>query len=98
VIASLRATGEHVPPAAAIPPMPAGLTEECEQVLTWLEQPGVRLVTLDGQWATPLHGAAAARARLPRQLSAAGLRAGGATADLLGVGSDGAHRRRRRAR
>jgi hypothetical protein len=34
-------------------------------VLAWLEQPGVRLVELDGRWTTPLHGAAGARWRLP---------------------------------
>jgi DNA polymerase-3 subunit epsilon len=64
VVAALQATGEHVPlPAAA--PMPAALPEETEKVLAWLEQPGVRLVELDGRWSTPLHGAAGARWRLP---------------------------------
>ena len=62
LLATLRATAEHVTPAPA--PMPAAHPEETEQILAWLEQPGVRLVDLDGQWATPLHGAAGARARL----------------------------------
>src|SRR3712207_7881475 len=31
---------------------------------SWLEQDGVRLVALDGSWASPVGGAAAARARL----------------------------------
>ena len=65
VIAALQATGDHVRSILATPPMPAALVEESEQVLGWLEQPGVRLVQLDGGWATPLHGAVAARARLP---------------------------------
>ncbi|MGZ4612149.1 MAG: DEDD exonuclease domain-containing protein [Kineosporiaceae bacterium] len=68
VIAALRATGEHVAPGSAAPPMPAALVEECEQVLGWLEQPGVRLVELDGEWAVPLHGAVGARSRLPPEI------------------------------
>jgi DNA polymerase-3 subunit epsilon len=70
VIGALRATGEHVQPPSAAPPMPAALVEESERVLGWLEQPGVRLVELDGQWAAPLHGAAGARSRLPPELAA----------------------------
>ena len=61
-ITALRAAGEHVAPPAA--PMPAAHPEETEQVLRWLEQPGVRLVDLEGQWSTPLHGALGARYRL----------------------------------
>ncbi len=68
VIAALRATGEHVAPGSAAPPMPAALAEETEQVLRWLEQPGVRLVELDGEWAVPLHGAVGARSRLPPEI------------------------------
>jgi DNA polymerase-3 subunit epsilon len=45
--------------------MPAALPEETEIVLSWLEQPGVRLVAMDGgSWASPVGGAAAARTRL----------------------------------
>jgi DNA polymerase-3 subunit epsilon len=44
--------------------MPAAHPEETVEVLRWLEQPGVRLVDLDGQWAVPVHGAAGARYRL----------------------------------
>jgi DNA polymerase-3 subunit epsilon len=62
VIDALRAAGEHV--EAAVAPMPAAHPEETEEVLRWLEQPGIRLVDLDGEWAVPLHGAAAARYRL----------------------------------
>jgi DNA polymerase III subunit epsilon len=61
-VAALRETGEVVLPAP--PPMPAALPEETEIVLSWLEQPGVRLVALDGSWASPVGGAAAARTRL----------------------------------
>ncbi len=61
-IAALRAAGEHVAPSVA--PMPAAHPEETEEVLRWLEQPGVRLVDLEGQWSTPLHGALGARYRL----------------------------------
>ena len=61
-IAALRAAGEHVAPPAV--PMPAAHPEETEEVLRWLEQPGIRLVDLEGQWSTPLHGALGARYRL----------------------------------
>jgi len=54
-VAALKASGEQVTAAAA--PHPAGSGEECEQVLAWLEQPGVRLVELDGEWSCPVHGA-----------------------------------------
>jgi DNA polymerase-3 subunit epsilon len=59
---ALRSSGEHVRPRPA--PLPAAHPEETEQVLRWLEQPGVRIVDLDGEWASPIHGAGAARARL----------------------------------
>ncbi|MBK6872401.1 MAG: DEDD exonuclease domain-containing protein [Kineosporiaceae bacterium] len=53
---ALRATGEQVPtPPPA--PLPAAHPEETEQVLRWLEQPGVRLVDLDGEWSCPQAGA-----------------------------------------
>ncbi len=54
-VAALKASGEQV--TAAVAPHPAGSGEECEQVLAWLEQPGVRLVELDGEWSCPVHGA-----------------------------------------
>jgi DNA polymerase-3 subunit epsilon len=62
VLETLRVTGEHVAPP--VPPMPAAHPEETEQILTWLEQPGVRLVDVHGVWASPVHGAVGAGARL----------------------------------
>ena len=37
-------------------PTPAASAEETEQILRWLEQPGVRLVHVEGQWVCPLRG------------------------------------------
>jgi DNA polymerase-3 subunit epsilon len=61
-VSALQASGDVV--EAPAPPQPAAHPEETEQVLRWLEQPGVRLVELDGEWACPVAGAAGARARL----------------------------------
>ncbi|TWP36989.1 DEDD exonuclease domain-containing protein [Leekyejoonella antrihumi] len=61
-IDALRDTAEVVSAPAA--PVPAAHPEETEKVLHWLEQPGVRMVHVDGQWTCPLHGAGAARDRL----------------------------------
>lgn len=36
---------------AATPPLPSALVEETERVAAWLEQPGVRLIEIDGEWA-----------------------------------------------
>ncbi|MFI7589489.1 DEDD exonuclease domain-containing protein [Spongisporangium articulatum] len=63
-VEALKATGEMVLPAVA--PMPATHPEETDLLLRWLEQPGVRLVELDGEWAVPAAGAARALARLTR--------------------------------
>jgi DNA polymerase-3 subunit epsilon len=54
-VEALRATGEQV--AAPPAPLPAAHPEETEQVLRWLEQPGIRLVHLDGEWSCPVRGA-----------------------------------------
>jgi DNA polymerase-3 subunit epsilon len=59
---ALQAIGEQVSPPPL--PMPAAHPEETEQILRWLEQPHVRLVHLDGDWSSPVYGAAGARARL----------------------------------
>jgi DNA polymerase-3 subunit epsilon len=65
-IAALRATGEAVPtPDAARSGL---LVEETDLLLGWLEQPGVRLVSVeeDGRrpWASPVRGAGWARYHL----------------------------------
>ncbi|MBA9006674.1 DEDD exonuclease domain-containing protein [Thermomonospora cellulosilytica] len=58
------ATSETVFPG----PGPAGsaLPEETECVLRWLDQPGTRLVEVDGDWICPVHGAESLREWLDR--------------------------------
>ncbi|GAA3813118.1 DEDD exonuclease domain-containing protein [Nocardioides panacisoli] len=51
----LRASAETVLPAVG--PVPAATAEESERILRWLEQPGVRLVEVDGEWTCPVAGA-----------------------------------------
>ena len=53
VARSVVATAETVRPAPA--PLPAAGIEETEQIATWLERPGVRLMHIEGDWAWPLH-------------------------------------------
>ncbi|MFW6203761.1 MAG: endonuclease, partial [Actinomycetota bacterium] len=52
---ALLATAETAAPAP--PPLPAATVEESECVLRWLEQPGTRLVEVDGTWALPVRSA-----------------------------------------
>jgi DNA polymerase-3 subunit epsilon len=47
------ATAETVAPP--IGPLPAGGIEESERIAAWLEQPGVRLIDITGDWMWPLH-------------------------------------------
>jgi DNA polymerase-3 subunit epsilon len=54
-IAAAIATAATVLPGAG--PTPAATAEETECILRWLEQPGTRLVELEGQWSSPAHGA-----------------------------------------
>jgi DNA polymerase-3 subunit epsilon len=54
-VTQLRESAETVP--AGPGPTPAASAEESEQILRWLEQPGVRLVHVDGEWACPVRGA-----------------------------------------
>ena len=61
-IEAVRATAEVVLEPSA--PAPAAHPEEAELVLKWLEAPGTRLVTMEGQWTCPVGGAGAARAEL----------------------------------
>ena len=67
-ITALTASAEVVAPGTG--PAPAATPEETEKILRWLEAPGVRIVSLEGEWTCPVHGAGAARARL-EPLSAA---------------------------
>jgi DNA polymerase-3 subunit epsilon len=55
-VEELRASAETVIPGLG--PTPAASAEESEKVLRWLEQPGVRLVRVDGVWSCPVRGAA----------------------------------------
>lgn len=55
-VASLRAGAETVRTAPG--PVPAASAEESEALLGWLEQDGVRLVRVDGEWTWPTAGAA----------------------------------------
>jgi DNA polymerase III subunit epsilon len=59
VAATLVATAEVVAPGHG--PTPAASAEETECVLRWLEQSGVRLVSMTGTWACPTHGAGGVR-------------------------------------
>ncbi len=59
VVDTLRTTGEHVPAPTA--PATAAHPEETDLVLAWLEQPGVRLVEVDGTWASPARSAQSVR-------------------------------------
>jgi len=61
-IEALRAPAEVVSEPNA--PAPAAHPEETELVLKWLESPGTRLVTMEGEWTCPVGGAGAARAEL----------------------------------
>jgi DNA polymerase-3 subunit epsilon len=56
------ATAETVPDGPG--PVPAASAEESECVLRWLEEPGTRLVEIDGEWSCPANGAGRLRAWL----------------------------------
>ncbi|MDQ6934210.1 MAG: DEDD exonuclease domain-containing protein [Actinomycetota bacterium] len=51
----LRSCAETVIPGLG--PTPAATAEESEKIMGWLEQPGVRLIHVDGQWSCPVRGA-----------------------------------------
>ena len=51
----LRLMSETVAPGVG--PTPAATAEETEQILRWLESPGIRLVHVEGEWACPVQGA-----------------------------------------
>ncbi|MET1007775.1 MAG: DEDD exonuclease domain-containing protein [Propionibacteriaceae bacterium] len=48
------ATAETVSPP--LDPLPAAGIEETERIADWLEQPGIRLIEITGDWMWPLHG------------------------------------------
>ncbi len=64
VIDLLVASAETVIPGSG--PLPAAGAEEVGTLLRWLEAPGVRLVQLDGEWASPIGGAGRHRWALER--------------------------------
>ena len=58
-IEALAASAENVSPSSG--PAGSACAEETEKILRWLDSPGVRMVTLEGKWTCPVHGAGAAR-------------------------------------
>jgi DNA polymerase-3 subunit epsilon len=54
-VRSAQETAEVVLPGVGC--TPAATAEETECILRWLDQPGTRLVELDGVWSCPTHGA-----------------------------------------
>jgi DNA polymerase-3 subunit epsilon len=54
-VAALVATAESVLPGVG--PLPCATAEETERILSWLEEPGTRLVELTGTWSCPSRGA-----------------------------------------
>ncbi|MGI8456844.1 MAG: DEDD exonuclease domain-containing protein [Propionibacteriaceae bacterium] len=53
VARSVVATAETVGPPVG--PLPAATIEETEQIADWLERPGVRIMSMTGDWVWPLH-------------------------------------------
>jgi DNA polymerase-3 subunit epsilon len=68
---ALLATAERVPEAGG--PVANASAEEGERVLRWLEQPGVRLVHVEGSWWSPAHGAGSVRERYASLATPAGV-------------------------
>jgi DNA polymerase-3 subunit epsilon len=58
-IEAMAASAENVSPSPG--PAASASAEETEKVLCWLDSPGVRLVTIEGEWTCPVHGAGGAR-------------------------------------
>ena len=63
-IKSLIASAEVVQDRDSI--LPASSYEEVEKLLSYLESDGIRLVSLDGQWSSPVFGAGSARFELEK--------------------------------
>ena len=66
-IGSLVATAEVVVADESI--LPASTYEEVEKLLHYLESDGIRLVSLTGQWTSPIHGAIGAKFALEKSRS-----------------------------
>lgn len=66
-IAALRESAEQVEQPEA--PVPAATHEETEKILRWMEQPGVRIVDIDGVWVCPVGGAVGAQEYLDDAMS-----------------------------
>jgi DNA polymerase-3 subunit epsilon len=54
-IRAVVATSETVTPRPG--PLGAATAEEIGQILSWLAEPGARLIALDGEWSSPVDGA-----------------------------------------
>lgn len=63
-IASLIASAEVVENNDSI--LPASTYEEVEKLLSYLESEGIRLVSLEGEWSSPVFGAGSARYELEK--------------------------------
>ena len=63
-IASLISTAEVVTDNDSI--LPASTYEEVEKLLSYLESEGIRLVSIEGEWSSPIFGAGAARYELEK--------------------------------
>ncbi len=64
LIDTLVDSAETVTPP--VPPTPAGTVEEAELIIRWLDQPGVRLVEVEGEWSCPVTGAGSLRGWIER--------------------------------
>jgi DNA polymerase-3 subunit epsilon len=80
-LAALVATAESIEPGPG--PLPCATAEETECILRWLAKPGVRLVELEGAWASPAFGAARYRRML--DLAANGRQRLGSLEDRRGL-------------
>ena len=61
-VQALRASAEVV--AAPAVPGESALPDETEMLVRWLEEPGTRIVDIDGSWTCPVGGAASAQSDL----------------------------------
>jgi DNA polymerase-3 subunit epsilon len=61
-IDALTASAENVTLSAG--PGASACAEETEKVLRWLDSAGVRMVTIEGEWTCPVHGAGGSRDEL----------------------------------